>query len=167
MRCETAREAVSALMDGETPAVPARRLGDHLDQCPQCRTWRALAGRAMGATLSGCLPTGAPIEVVAAQSPPESRHRSVSTRFETGATAVHAALALEVFLLVTACGLPASGVAVAVPAAVGISVAIQHAITRRATGREQPNEDELSPLLPPRAVPGQRRPYAAAGTETP
>lgn len=43
MRCETAPEAVSAPMDGERPAVPVGRLRDHLELCPQCRTWRAPA----------------------------------------------------------------------------------------------------------------------------
>ncbi|MCX0272944.1 zf-HC2 domain-containing protein [Nocardia zapadnayensis] len=163
MRCETAREAVSALMDGEPPPVPVSRLGDHLEHCPQCHAWRTLAGHAADVTLSGCLPAGPLAEAVAAQRPPAKRARThtAPAHYGTGAKVVHAALALEVCLLVTASGLPTSALAVALPAAVGVSVTVQQAVARRAASRAQPAESELSLVLPAGAVPGRRRPYAA------
>ncbi|EID15479.1 hypothetical protein MXEN_06551 [Mycobacterium xenopi RIVM700367] len=45
MRCEVAREALSARLDGERHAVPAQRLDAHLGSCPDCRAW--LIGVAM------------------------------------------------------------------------------------------------------------------------
>ncbi|NKY57011.1 zf-HC2 domain-containing protein [Nocardia flavorosea] len=199
MRCETAREAVSALLDGEPPAVPAGRLRDHLEQCPHCATWRSLAdyaaiaeptigerthflpdnttvpvaiheGAPADATFSGCRPAGSLAEAVAAQQlpPARTRTRTAPARYGTGTKVVHAALASEVCLLVTASGLPAGALAIALPATLGVSVTVQQAVARRAARRELPVESELSLTLPPRAVPGRRRPYAApAGKSTP
>ncbi|EUA32805.1 zinc-finger family protein [Mycobacterium xenopi 3993] len=39
MRCEVAREALSARLDGERHAVPAQRVDAHLGSCPDCRAW--------------------------------------------------------------------------------------------------------------------------------
>ena len=40
MNCEAAREAISALLDGESPGVEGSRLDAHLAACPACRSWR-------------------------------------------------------------------------------------------------------------------------------
>ncbi len=40
MRCEVAREALSARIDGEREPVPAARVDEHLQECAECRTWR-------------------------------------------------------------------------------------------------------------------------------
>ncbi|OBI48813.1 hypothetical protein A5707_17555 [Mycobacterium kyorinense] len=39
MRCEVAREALSARLDGEPQQVPAQRVDAHLGSCPDCRAW--------------------------------------------------------------------------------------------------------------------------------
>jgi RNA polymerase sigma-70 factor, ECF subfamily len=39
MRCEVAREALSARMDGERLHVPTRRVDAHLESCHDCRAW--------------------------------------------------------------------------------------------------------------------------------
>lgn len=39
MRCEVAREALSARLDGERPHVLAQQVDAHLDSCRGCRTW--------------------------------------------------------------------------------------------------------------------------------
>ncbi len=43
MNCETAREAISALLDGEHLAVERSELESHLDACATCREWREQA----------------------------------------------------------------------------------------------------------------------------
>src|SRR6266571_691028 len=43
MDCETAREAVSAVMDGEVPGSPVADLQEHLAGCAACRVWREAA----------------------------------------------------------------------------------------------------------------------------
>jgi predicted anti-sigma-YlaC factor YlaD len=43
MDCETAREAVSAELDGEAPGVPPAGLDEHLARCAACRAWREAA----------------------------------------------------------------------------------------------------------------------------
>jgi predicted anti-sigma-YlaC factor YlaD len=43
MDCETAREAISAALDGEEAGVSAEDLQGHLDGCAACRTWREAA----------------------------------------------------------------------------------------------------------------------------
>ncbi|GAA1479852.1 hypothetical protein GCM10009624_02920 [Gordonia sinesedis] len=45
MRCEVAREALSARLDGEREAVPASRVDEHLATCPECAAWCAAARR--------------------------------------------------------------------------------------------------------------------------
>jgi RNA polymerase sigma-70 factor (ECF subfamily) len=39
MRCEVAREALSARLDGERPQVLAQQVDAHLESCRACRTW--------------------------------------------------------------------------------------------------------------------------------
>ena len=39
MRCEVAREALSARLDGERPQVPAQQVDAHLESCRGCRAW--------------------------------------------------------------------------------------------------------------------------------
>src|SRR6185437_2733873 len=39
MRCEVAREALSARMDGEQPQVLAQQVDAHLESCGRCRAW--------------------------------------------------------------------------------------------------------------------------------
>jgi RNA polymerase sigma-70 factor, ECF subfamily len=39
MRCDVAREALSARLDGERPQVLARQLDAHLESCGRCREW--------------------------------------------------------------------------------------------------------------------------------
>jgi predicted anti-sigma-YlaC factor YlaD len=43
MDCETAREAISAVMDGEAAGVPAADLDAHMEGCGACRAWREAA----------------------------------------------------------------------------------------------------------------------------
>lgn len=40
MDCTTAREAISAALDGEAPGVAAAELAAHVEACPACRGWR-------------------------------------------------------------------------------------------------------------------------------
>src|SRR6202046_3878826 len=39
MRCDVAREALSARLDGERPEVLAQQVDAHLETCRGCRTW--------------------------------------------------------------------------------------------------------------------------------
>jgi RNA polymerase sigma-70 factor, ECF subfamily len=39
MRCDVAREALSARLDGERPQVLAQQVDAHLESCPSCRAW--------------------------------------------------------------------------------------------------------------------------------
>ncbi len=43
MQCESAREAISAILDGETPGVSPELLEQHLATCAACRAWRERA----------------------------------------------------------------------------------------------------------------------------
>jgi predicted anti-sigma-YlaC factor YlaD len=43
VNCDIAREAISALLDGEVTRVHLRVLDDHLAACAECRRWQALA----------------------------------------------------------------------------------------------------------------------------
>lgn len=50
MRCEVARESLSARMDGERESVPTARVDEHLRQCPGCAGWyRSVQGLSFGA----------------------------------------------------------------------------------------------------------------------
>ncbi len=41
MECDTAREALSARIDGEREQIPAARVDEHLSDCGSCRQWQA------------------------------------------------------------------------------------------------------------------------------
>lgn len=43
MDCDTAREALSARIDGEREPIPAARVDEHLAGCESCRAWQAAA----------------------------------------------------------------------------------------------------------------------------
>lgn len=43
MDCDTAREALSARIDGEREPIPAARVDEHLTGCAPCREWQATA----------------------------------------------------------------------------------------------------------------------------
>ena len=43
MNCDTAREALSARIDGEREPIPAARVDEHLAGCEPCRQWQAAA----------------------------------------------------------------------------------------------------------------------------
>ena len=43
VNCETAREAISALLDDEDPGIDRQELDRHLLACPGCRHWRTAA----------------------------------------------------------------------------------------------------------------------------
>lgn len=43
MDCDTAREALSARIDGEREQIPAARVDEHLAGCQPCRDWQAAA----------------------------------------------------------------------------------------------------------------------------
>lgn len=43
MNCETARMALSALLDGEMPTAPIAEVERHLDGCADCRSWQESA----------------------------------------------------------------------------------------------------------------------------
>lgn len=43
MDCDTAREALSARIDGEREPIPAARVDEHLSGCEPCRQWQAAA----------------------------------------------------------------------------------------------------------------------------
>lgn len=43
MDCETARQAISALLDGEPTGIPRQELDRHLESCAGCRCWQERA----------------------------------------------------------------------------------------------------------------------------
>ncbi len=43
MRCEVARESLSARIDGERESVPAARVDEHVAQCAGCQRWYSTA----------------------------------------------------------------------------------------------------------------------------
>lgn len=63
MNCETAHEAISAVLDGEQPAVDRRVLDSHLALCAACRAWREDAHEVTRrARLAAARPVPAPDE---------------------------------------------------------------------------------------------------------
>ena len=63
MNCETAHEAISAVLDGEQPAVDRRVLDSHLALCAACRAWREDAHEVTRrARLAAARPVPAPNE---------------------------------------------------------------------------------------------------------
>ncbi|HEX6755318.1 MAG TPA: zf-HC2 domain-containing protein [Mycobacteriales bacterium] len=86
MGCDQYREALSALMDGETPDVPAEAVRAHVRSCPACAGWEEEArrvGRLVRLAPAGPMPDLAPL-VAGAVRPARRR----------AATAVRAALAV-------------------------------------------------------------------------
>jgi predicted anti-sigma-YlaC factor YlaD len=67
MECEAAREAISALLDGEHPGVERSALDAHLASCAACRFWReeahALTRRARLASATAVPSAGASLMV--------------------------------------------------------------------------------------------------------
>ncbi|WP_433732551.1 zf-HC2 domain-containing protein [Nocardia sp. CA-129566] len=43
VECKVCRTALSARIDGERETVPAARVDEHLEQCPECCSWYAVA----------------------------------------------------------------------------------------------------------------------------
>ncbi len=43
VECDAAREAISALLDGEVPGVSAAEVDRHVEACPPCNSWREAA----------------------------------------------------------------------------------------------------------------------------
>jgi hypothetical protein len=90
MDCDTAREALSARIDGEREPIPAARVDEHVTGCEPCRQWqvaaveqtqlmRRLAGRSQ---LSAVRPAPE-------RQPERTRYASVSwTRWALGAVGV-------------------------------------------------------------------------------
>lgn len=71
LECEQAREAISALLDGEEPAAADQAVADHLDGCEPCREWRLTASAATAAAVAGSSAAMAPdltVRVLAAVS---------------------------------------------------------------------------------------------------
>jgi len=65
MDCETAREAISALLDGEPPGLDPSLIDEHLAACPECRRWRERAHEITRRTrLAAAGPVPAPSEVL-------------------------------------------------------------------------------------------------------
>jgi len=56
MRCDVAREALSARLDGERPQVLAQQVDAHLESCGRCRTW--LIGAAVQTRRFASIQTG-------------------------------------------------------------------------------------------------------------
>jgi predicted anti-sigma-YlaC factor YlaD len=86
--CERAREAISALVDGEDPGVLRAAVDTHVDRCPACRAWHedvtALARRTRVAPADAVPDLTAAI--LASATPRPSAPRGVGAR--------HARLAL-------------------------------------------------------------------------
>jgi predicted anti-sigma-YlaC factor YlaD len=61
MRCETAREALSAQLDGEDEAAERAEVDAHLDSCPACRSWLDSAARVTRLARTGQAPAVAPL----------------------------------------------------------------------------------------------------------
>ncbi|WP_405179251.1 zf-HC2 domain-containing protein [Nocardia sp. NBC_01377] len=160
MECETAREAASALLDGEQAAVPTTRLHAHIERCPACRTWRDLltgidAAHGAGSPPDVRAPSAAPADDVAITRP---RGRAIgSGRYHAGTSIVHLALSVEVALLMVATGLPPLIASIGTPVALALSVATQWVLRTRAAPA-RPEDLDLAIALPPRAVPGRTRP---------
>jgi predicted anti-sigma-YlaC factor YlaD len=83
VKCETAREAVSALLDDEEPEVEPRSLDEHLQTCADCRRWRSAAHEVTrNARLEPARPVTVPsdelVAAVLAHSRPPRRPGSVA-----------------------------------------------------------------------------------------
>lgn len=96
MDCDTAREALSARIDGEREPIPAARVDEHLSDCAACRQWQAAAVEQtqMLRRLAGRSQVSAVRSAPQAQPERESRVRRTWPRWALGAVgAVQLALA--------------------------------------------------------------------------
>jgi predicted anti-sigma-YlaC factor YlaD len=102
MECDSAREAISAQIDGEDPCVPADALEAHTAGCAECRGWQQRAhsvtrrARLGGPFLDHDLTTRV---LAAAPPPPAGRRRGLTQRAGLIAVAL-AQLAITVPLLI-------------------------------------------------------------------
>lgn len=89
MRCEVARESLSARIDGERESVPAARVDEHLAQCPGCERWYASA-RGMNFAAADLAPdlSTTILEASRTSQHPHGGHR----RYEVGVSRVATAL---------------------------------------------------------------------------
>jgi predicted anti-sigma-YlaC factor YlaD len=102
MECDSAREAISAQIDGEDPGVPAAALNAHLAECAACRDWQRRAHTVTRrARLGGpFLDQDLTARVLAATPPPPAgRGRGLAQRAGLIAVAL-AQLAITVPLLI-------------------------------------------------------------------
>jgi len=95
VKCETAREAISALLDNEDVGADPRELEDHLLGCAECRAWQARAHQVTrNARLEPARPVTVPadelVAAVLAHSRPPRRPGAV-TWVRVGLLAVAAA----------------------------------------------------------------------------
>ena len=102
MECDRAREAISARIDGEDPALPDGSLEAHLAGCAACRTWQQRAhavtrrARLGGSFLDQDL---TPRVLAAVPAVPAGRYRALTQRTALVAVAL-AQLAITLPLLV-------------------------------------------------------------------
>lgn len=89
MRCEVARESLSARIDGERESVPAARVDEHLAQCPGCERWYASA-RGMNFAAADLAPDLSMTILEASRT--SQHHRGGSRRYEVGVSRVATAL---------------------------------------------------------------------------
>jgi predicted anti-sigma-YlaC factor YlaD len=77
MECDSAREAISAQIDGEDPGVPAEALEAHIAGCAECLSWQQRARSATRrARLGGLfLDHDLTARVLAVAPPPPARRR--------------------------------------------------------------------------------------------
>jgi hypothetical protein len=76
MRCELARQAISAELDGEQPAIASEQADTHQASCVACQQWRELAHIATRrARLGGALPPTDLTERVVAAVRADTRRR--------------------------------------------------------------------------------------------
>ncbi|WP_446223102.1 zf-HC2 domain-containing protein [Nocardia sp. IBHARD005] len=160
MRCETAREAVSAQIDGEPVPVPAARLAEHLDGCPSCRSWQLLllgVAPTVDRHLAGTAPRlpGSLGEAIDTDAGPPSRASAALTGPGAWTNLVHIALAAEVALLAVAIGFPFWAACLAALVGVTALFSIRRVTARRTT--YQPDADIPPIVLPARAEPGRPR----------
>ncbi|WP_405488872.1 zf-HC2 domain-containing protein [Nocardia sp. NBC_00511] len=161
MRCDTAREAISARIDGEPSGIPTPRLQQHLDECPACHTWSTLAGLVTPQT--GPVPatqelTGYPdlSDTIMNQPVPPSDNPSRGRRRPARLpNLVHAALAVEIGLLTGSAGFGLPAMLLAGILVAGLSLSAQLALSLfRAPAVSRPVRVPQR-ILPPRAVPGR------------
>ena len=97
VNCERAREAISALLDDEEPAIDRRALDEHLQTCAGCRRWRSAAHEVtrnarLEPARRATVPSDELVAAVLAQSRPPRRPGSIALA-RVGLVAVAAAQA--------------------------------------------------------------------------